>query len=263
MTVSQDSMTAAMTYNAPGLAGQGEGRAPWGAGATLGLALVIGVVFLLLQVVVVVVFFAFDMSRNPDFDAKAFLTGVEHDGLLLAVATTVTSLLTTGLIALLVKMRKGPSVRDYLCLAPIGPRSALPWLAATLVLLAASDGLTYALGRPLVPEVMVDMYRTAGFPPLFWLAIVAMAPLFEEVFFRGFVFAGLERSRLGGLGAVLVTALAWAAIHLQYDAYGIATIFVIGLLLGTVRLKTRSVLLTIALHATINAIAGLELVLLY
>lgn len=261
MTVSQGSMTAAMGDGTPG-AGRGEARPTWGPWATIGLSLVVGAVVLLLQVGVVAVLFAFKLTREAGFDAWAFLGGAGKDGFLLAIATTVTSVLGTAVIVLLVKLRKGLSVCDYLRLEPVDPRRALLWLAATLVVIVASDGLTLLLDRPVVPEVMVEFYRTAGFLPLFWLAVVVMAPLFEEVFFRGFVFAGLERSRLGGGGAIVVTALAWAAVHLQYDLYGIASIFVIGLLLGAARLRTRSVLLTIGLHATINLIAGLELVLL-
>ena len=266
MTVSQDSTTPAAAYDAAGPVDRVEvqdvDRPPWGAWATIGLSLVVGVVFVLLQVIVIVIAFAFNLLRDPFFDAEAFFAGVGDNGFLLAVTTTVTSIMTTGVIVLLVKMRDGPSLRDYLGLKPVGLLGALPWLAATLALVAASDGLTLMLDRPLVPEFMSNIYQTAGFLPLFWLAIVIMAPVFEEVFFRGFMFAGLDGSRLGGLGAVVLTALAWAAIHLQYDLYGIATIFVLGLLLGAVRLKTGSVLLTIGLHATINLIASLELVLL-
>jgi membrane protease YdiL (CAAX protease family) len=264
MTVSQNSMTPAMGYDAAG-AGQGEGqdRPPWGPWATIGLSLVVLVVFVLLQVFTGLVLFFVNMLGDPAFDAQTYLAGLENDGFLLASATTVSALLTTGLIVVLVRRRRGPSVRDYLRLEAVGVRTALVWLAATLALVAASEGLTLLLERPVVPDFMLQIYQTAGVLPLFWLAIVVMAPLFEEVFFRGFLFAGLERSRLGGLGAIVVTALAWAAIHVQYDLYGIATIFVLGLLLGAARLKARSVLLTIGLHATINLIASLELVLLY
>lgn len=272
MTVSRGRMTSSTGNDVPGpppdpgsrQAETPDGRRPpWGAWATIGLSLVVGVVFLLLQVFVAGIFFALNMRRDPSFDATAFLDGIGKDGFLLAVTTTVTSLLATGVIVLLVKMRKGPPVRDYLRLEPVGVRSVLPWLAATVAVAAASDGLTLLLERPLVPEFMLNIYQTAGVLPLLWLAIVVMAPVFEEVFFRGFMFAGLERSKLGGLGAIVVTAFAWAAIHVQYDLYGMATIFVLGLLFGAARLKAGSVLLTIGLHATVNLIASLELVLLH
>jgi membrane protease YdiL (CAAX protease family) len=196
MTVSQNSMTPAMGYDAAG-AGQGEGqdRPPWGPWATIGLSLVVLVVFVLLQVFTGLVLFFVNMLGDPAFDAQTYLAGLENDGFLLASATTVSALLTTGLIVVLVRRRRGPSVRDYLRLEAVGVRTALVWLAATLALVAASEGLTLLLERPVVPDFMLQIYQTAGVLPLFWLAIVVMAPLFEEVFFRGFLFAGLERSR--------------------------------------------------------------------
>lgn len=56
----------------------------------------------------------------------------------------------------------------------------------------------------------------------------------------------------------LLTAALWAMIHLQYDAYGIATIFFGGLLVGTACLKTGSVLLCVVMHAMMNLVATIE-----
>jgi membrane protease YdiL (CAAX protease family) len=82
----------------------------------------------------------------------------------------------------------------------------------------------------------------------------------EEVLFRGFLFEGVLHSRLGAGGAVGFTSLVWALTHVQYDAYDIATIFVSGLLLGYVRLKTGSLYATIFLHGLMNLVAMLEAV---
>ena len=57
------------------------------------------------------------------------------------------------------------------------------------------------------------------------------------------------------------TSLLWAIIHLQYDWYVIAQIFVFGLLLGWLRWASGSTILTILLHALINAEGMLETVL--
>ena len=105
---------------------------------------------------------------------------------------------------------------------------------------------------------MTTAYETAGFLPLLWFALICLAPMFEEIFFRGFMFSGIRHSRLGGAGAILITSLVWAGIHLQYDAYQMATIFAGGLLLGTARLKTNSVYLTIGMHAIWNILATIE-----
>jgi uncharacterized protein len=91
---------------------------------------------------------------------------------------------------------------------------------------------------------------------LLWLATVVFAPVFEESFFRGFVFAGLRRSVLGPTGTIILTSLVFAALHLQYDFYGVATVFVLGLFLGIVRERSGSLWSTILLHATWN-LAGM------
>jgi hypothetical protein len=59
---------------------------------------------------------------------------------------------------------------------------------------------------------------------------------------------------------VLVTAGLWALMHIQYDAYGIATIFCLGVLLGFARARTGSLLVPLALHSVANLVATLETV---
>jgi CAAX protease family protein len=88
--------------------------------------------------------------------------------------------------------------------------------------------------------------------------LIIAAPLFEEAFFRGFLLKGLESSFMGPIGAVVVTAGLWALIHVQYDAFGMATIFCLGLLLGTARVFTGSLLVPLGLHAFTNLGATIE-----
>ena len=47
-------------------------------------------------------------------------------------------------------------------------------------------------------------------------------PVFEELFFRGFLLEGFRRTFLGTTGAVVLTSLLWAVIHTQYDLYYMA-----------------------------------------
>jgi membrane protease YdiL (CAAX protease family) len=102
---------------------------------------------------------------------------------------------------------------------------------------------------------MTDTYNTAGWLPLLWIAVVGFAPVFEEVFFRGFIFVGLQRSCIGAAGTILLTSLVWASLHLQYNIIGMATIVIFGIVLGVVRLKTRSLWSTILLHSLWNFVA--------
>ena len=74
------------------------------------------------------------------------------------------------------------------------------------------------------------------------------APLSEELFFRGFLIKGLSASTLRWYGAVIISSVMWAAIHIQYDLYGIATVLVLGFILGTASIKSGSIILTMLLH---------------
>ncbi|MFC1958097.1 lysostaphin resistance A-like protein [Chloroflexota bacterium] len=105
---------------------------------------------------------------------------------------------------------------------------------------------------------MVNVYNTSVWPPLLWAALIIFAPAFEETFFRGFLFEGFRQSRIGIIGTIGLTALTWAALHMQYDIYGIVTIFIMGVLLGIVRLKTDSLWSPLLIHAFFNFVATLQ-----
>ena len=132
------------------------------------------------------------------------------------------------------------------------------WTVALLLFAGLSDFLTDRLDRPIVPDFMQQAYQTAGFLPLLWLTLLVAAPLMEETLFRGFLFRGILHSRLGATGAITTTALLWSLIHVQYDAYGVATIFALGSLLGYARLKTGSLYATMFLHSVSNLLATAE-----
>ena len=70
------------------------------------------------------------------------------------------------------------------------------------------------------------------------LAIVVVAPIGEEIAFRGFLYRGLVRPGCEML-AIVVIALAWALLHIQYDWLGMAQIFAAGLYAGLVPLGQR------------------------
>jgi membrane protease YdiL (CAAX protease family) len=73
------------------------------------------------------------------------------------------------------------------------------------------------------------------------------------------MFAGLQRSALGTIGTIVLTAAVWAAIHVQYDLHGILVIFFLGLFLGWVRYRTGSLWLCVMLHSIMNLIATIQL----
>ena len=80
----------------------------------------------------------------------------------------------------------------------------------------------------------------------------------EEILFRGFLFRGWRRSRRDVWFVIVLTALLWAVVHLQYDPYVIAQVFAYGLVLGWLRWVTGSTILTMLLHGLINFEGMLE-----
>jgi hypothetical protein len=85
-----------------------------------------------------------------------------------------------------------------------------------------------------------------------WIAIVIAAPVLEEFFFRGFLFDGLRDSKLGSVGAIIITAGFWGLIHQQYGTLEIAFIMILGVLFGIARIQTRSLYTPIIMHMLVN-----------
>jgi uncharacterized protein len=244
----------------------------WGAWATLGFGAVILVVFFVVQVLVILVAGAVGVftqlqqtSTTADFQT---ITQRVSDifnanlGLLQSVATIVSGIIGTGLIILFIKARRRAGIAEYLGLKKLNYKTALLAIAVVIVFLALSSLMYYVLGKSTAEGIMNDIYNTSIWPPLFWIAVVIFAPLFEEAFFRGFVFEGFRRSPLGLTGAVLLTALGWAVMHsLQYNIYSIIWIFMLGIAMGIVRARTGSIWATFIMHAVVNLAATVEMAL--
>lgn len=230
-------------------------QSPWGFWATIGLSLVVFLVFVAVSVLVVVGVAA----ANAGTDGEESLATIATSGFVAFLGIVLAAPLCVGLVLLFIKLKATLPAKEYLGLVPVRPGTALIWFAFLGLMLGGSDLLTYMLNRPIAPEVMVDLYRTSGFVALSWFAIIVAGPIFEEVLFRGFMFRGIQASALGNGGAILITAASWAIIHAQYDAYLIATIFVLGVLFGAARAKTGSLYLPLAMHMAVNLVATIEM----
>jgi membrane protease YdiL (CAAX protease family) len=257
--------------SSPPEAGIHSERAVWGPWATLGFGIVVIVISTIAEGLVGVVFVlsraftSWDLSLDSlQFkelaDAVASILS-SNLGLLVALATIVSAVVCVAVIVAIVKVRRSVGVAGYLAFQPISGRNILVVLAVMLGFIILSDCLSILLERPVYPDFMMDVYRTSVWPALLWIALIIFAPAFEETLFRGFLFEGFRQSRLGIIGAIGLTSLFWALLHVQYDVYEIAVIFVMGILFGIVRLKTGSLWSTLIMHAFANLVATLELVL--
>jgi len=208
-----------------------------------------------------VVMAAFLIPHGLEHGPESIITyaqTLQSDGFVLAVATLTSAVPCTGLVVLIAFLRKGIGVRDYLALRLPTIRSFATWAAITVVVLLLTDAIRLSLGEPLVPDDAQVWYKTSRIPALLWIAFVVAAPIVEEIIFRGFMFRGLAATRAGNAGAVIIPALIWAAMHLQYNAIDMASIFILGIVWGVARIRTGSTYATMAFHAVTNIVATLE-----
>lgn len=84
------------------------------------------------------------------------------------------------------------------------------------------------------------------------LAVVVIAPVIEELFFRGFLFRALSNNIGLRYGSIL-SALIFTLLHGQFGS--VIPLFIIGLILNQLTYKTKSIYPSIVLHMINNGIA--------
>lgn len=144
--------------------------------------------------------------------------------------------------------RRGPKIIAHFSSRGLNPILLL-W--GVLFMLATSVVLEPLLS--LLPEVPNAYGRGA------WaiVMVVVMAPLFEEVIFRG-VLLESTRAKYGVMAAWLVSSAIFGIVHVHPTVA--VNAFAIGLVLGFVYMRTDSLWSVIILHAVNNGIAYLALV---
>ena len=231
---------------------------PWGLWSTLGFSAVIVIVHTVVSMVMAGVLLTIQENNNPNFNINSFTSSLGTNGFFFSISIIATALSCMGLILIFAAIRKGITLRQYLGLNPLPLMTFLRWLGIIIIFAVCWDGLSLLLKRPIVPDFIAATYKSAESYSLYWFSVVVAAPFLEEFFFRGFLFEGIRCSRLGSIGAVIVTSVTWAVIHLQYGMYEIVLIMSMGLILGIAKIKTRSLYTTIGMHAICNLLAMLE-----
>ena len=127
-------------------------------------------------------------------------------------------------------------------------------LLGSLAFTAAYGAVVSGLGLDaLTPESLpVGLAGDGALILLSALALGVWVPFVEEVFFRGFLFAGLA-ARYGLYVGVAVSAAMFALVH--FSPATIIPIFVTGILFGLVYHVTRSIWIPIAAHSAQNLLA--------
>lgn len=218
---------------------------PWGRWTTLGL----GVIAMLVGQLVALT--ALVWWTGQGFTHWINFTG---DGVAVILTTCISSPVQVLLLVLMARQTKA-SAADYLGIKLPRKRDLMFGIIAVSIFVVVVDGISWLFGHNIVTQFQLDIYRTAsaaGWLPWLWLTIVIVAPIGEETLFRGFLLRGWTRSPRDAWSAIVLTALLWSVIHLQYDLYVIGQVFVYGLILGWFRWTSGSTILSMLLHGLIN-----------
>lgn len=163
------------------------------------------------------------------------------------VSTIICGLSVIGIV----KLKPGSDVRSYLGLVLPQKKQFFRWFAAVIAFAVLLHGV---LVSHAASDNLLRMYSSLRHSWMLWLATVVAGPLFEELFFRGFLVPGLAASALGSVGAVIISSAAWALVHLYSNGAAIIVAFIYGLILGGARVATGSTILTMFFHSLTNSI---------
>lgn len=187
--------------------------------------------------------------------ASRFTSGKPPPDTLYRYDTAISGVVFYALtLAILLLIARGLSRREIGLQAPRSCWPALGFTLATLIALLVAE---------IALESVLHGTQEQGLEPSHWepskavpfalnaAVVVLAAPLVEELTYRGVGFALI--APFGNLAAIIVTALAFAADHGLVE--GFPALFLFGLAVAVVRMRTGSVYPGMLLHASFNALA--------
>lgn len=239
---------------------------PWSAKATLGLTLLLFILYFIISIVSLGIGAGIEASSSGMTvdNAQAIGTDIGQrlalDGDFNAINYLITALCLSPLIFHFARRRKLTSASAYLGLSKRpSKKHFLYFNLAILGYFVFSYFASNALGIE-TPQSMIDIYQTTDYLFLLFIAVVIAAPIFEELLFRGFIYKGLKHSPLGIFGAVMVTSILFTLIHGgQYDFTVLAVLFPLAVILGLARHRSGGIYLPIYLHFVNNFYSSIQM----
>ena len=134
-------------------------------------------------------------------------------------------------------------------------RAALPLIVSAGLMALYSISAMALFPDAVTQDLSVFLRLLADVPP--WLppiVLVVGAPLSEELVFRGYLLGQLRQTRIGFVGAAVISTFGWTLLHLSYTIVGLIDVFLAGLLFSWSLWRTGTLWVPIGFHALYNAI---------
>lgn len=184
---------------------------------------------------------------------KLFKVLMGNDVRLLFLSSLVGTAFVLPTIWFIITRMENSTLKESLYLNRTSFLNYMIWLLVLVLIFLAMGVLIQILGFSKTPDFMLNLqYPTLMHQILLLVTVVILAPIVEEVVFRGFLQKRFSGTFLGVDGAVFLTAFIWAVIHGQYESVYIFVIFLIGLVFGYARVITNSLYIPIMMHAVMN-----------
>jgi membrane protease YdiL (CAAX protease family) len=220
-------------------------RIDWsGPDVAVGIAWFIGI-FILGQIVVAIVAVANGSADSNTTYAAAFIVGAIVEVAIGGVAIAMTAgKYGGGLRRLGVRMPDGKTFAW--ALAAFAGALVVAYVYGAIVDVFGIDQLKSDCAEQ-IPE---GVRHTRWLLALAALVVIAFAPVFEELFFRGFVFPGLARA--WGLAlAIAVSGLLFSAAHLDYKSF--IPIAGVGMVFAYAYWRSGTIFTTMLAHCAFNS----------
>ncbi len=212
-------------------------------------------------------FIAFQVAGYTLVIALAILsTGAQVIALTMAIQALASTALVFAFIDLWARLPRDERTVPMALGLTGGPRIktmlvwAIPGIALAMTLVRAADYLNLVLlRRPPDTQSVVQLVIDDGSPALMLLiglGAVVLAPLAEEIVFRGFLFRNLRDSLGKGL-AMMLSGFAFAAVH--FEPTLLLPLTALGVALALLYEWSGSLYVPIAVHALWNLFALLKI----
>ena len=222
-------------------------------------------------------------EQAGSLDIATLITLGSNNGVVVAISVFIAALLFTlfTLALVLLKIKTSPNTTPgrsalahywqntwrFFGIKAINIKDFITTLVSMGIFMAVSEFILFISNSS--PMDFLDGLITDESLPLLIFAIVVVAPIYEELVFRGFIFGGLlhrhraEQTpiRLVGfsiakstLMASLISSLLFTLVHLQYDLLGMMIIFAMALLFCYIRVKY-GLVMAMLMHMVNNGVA--------
>lgn len=224
---------------------------------SLGMAVLFFLLFFGMQFIVSIVFcvvaVASFLSQNAgSLDMPALIEkiteSVMNDATLIA---TISNILTVLILFLIFMGQK----KKFTLEADIRKLKVKALVLPLLLGITLYAAVSMILGMLPIPQTLLDQYSDASgylFNGSIWITILAVAivaPITEEIVFRGFILSRLRRS-MPPVVAAIISSVIFGAAHGNW--VWMAYAFVLGMILCYVAIKYRSIVASMALHIAFN-----------